>query len=106
MGMLTQEDLEQIGKLMDGRLEPIKQDIQGLKGDVSVLKEGVQGVKQDVQDLRDGQVRLEQKIDRVEHLVNQDVELLGEFIVKMSEYMDDYAARIKRLEDHTGLSYS
>ena len=31
---------------------------------------------------------------------------LGEFIVKITEYMDDHAARIKRLEDHTGLSHS
>ena len=55
MGMLTQEDLEQIGKLMDGRFEPIKQDMQSLK---------------------DGQARLEQRLDRVERNQAQDSETL------------------------------
>ncbi len=90
--MLTKEDLEQIGKLMGSKIAPIKQDMQGFKGDV-------QGLKQDVQDLKDGQARLDQ-------MVSQDVEILGEFIVKITEYMDDHAARIKRLEKHTGLSHS
>ena len=70
----------------------MKEDVKGLTEDRLVLKEDVQ--------------RLEQKIDRVEHVVNQDVEVLGEFIVKMSGYVDDYASRIKLLEDHTGLIHS
>jgi len=90
--MLTQEDLEQIGKVIDGRLEPIKQDIQGLK---------------------DGQVQLAQKVDRVEQKVDQleqmakdDGEVLGEISAKLMEVVDDHEARIKQLEKHTGLSHS
>ncbi len=76
--MLTEEDLEQIDKLMDGGLESIRQDIQGLK---------------------DGQVRLEQKMDK-------NLEVLAEFIQEISAEMDGHDTRIKRLEDHTGLSHS
>ncbi len=92
MGMLTQEDLEQIGKVMDGKLEPIKQDIQGLKGDV--------------QDLKDGQTALAQKVDHLEQMAKDDGEVLGEISAKLMEVVDDHEARIKQLEDHTGLSHS
>ena len=83
--MLTQEDLEQIAKVIDGRLEPIKQDMQGLK---------------------DGQARLEQKIDRVEQMSDEAGEVLGEISAKLMETVEDHAARIKRLEDHIDLSHS
>ena len=83
--MLTQEDLEQIANIIDGRLEPIKQDMQGLK---------------------DGQARLEQKIDRVEQMSDEAGEVLGEISAKLMETVEDHAARIKRLEDHIDLSHS
>ena len=83
--MLTQEDLEQIAKVIDGRLAPIKQDMQGLK---------------------DGQARLEQKIDRVEQMSDEAGEVLGEISAKLMETVEDHAARIKRLEDHIDLSHS
>jgi hypothetical protein len=83
--MLTNEDLEQIGKVIDGRLEPIKQDIQGLK---------------------DGQTRIEQRLDRVERNQAQDGEVLGEISAKLMETVEDHTARIKRLVDHTGLTHS
>ena len=83
--MLTQEDLEQIAKVIDGRLASIKQDMQGLK---------------------DGQARLEQKIDRVEQMSDEAGEVLGEISVKLMETVEDHAARIKRLEDHIDLSHS
>ena len=111
--MLTQEDLEQIGKLMDGRLEPIKQDIQGLKSDVSVLKEDVQGVKQDVQGLKDGQARIEQRLDHVdqkvdylERMAKDDGEILGDISARLNDVLTDHDVRIERLEKHTGLSHS
>ena len=85
MGMLTQEDLEQIGKLMDGRLEPIKQDMQSLK---------------------DRQARLEQRLDRVERNQAQDSETLGEISARINEVLADHDVRIERLEKHTGLSHS
>ena len=90
--MLTQEDLKQIGTVMDGKLEPIKQDIQSLKGDV--------------QDLKDGQMRLEQKVDHIEQMAKDDSEVLGEISAKLMEVVDDHEARIKQLEDQTGLSHS
>ena len=83
--MLTQEDLEQIGKLMDGRLEPIKQDMQSLK---------------------DRQARLEQRLDRVERNQAQDSETLGEISARINEVLANHDVRIERLEEHTGLSHS
>ncbi len=92
MGMLTQEDLEQIGKVMDGKLEPIKQDIQGLKGDV--------------QGLKDGQMRLEQKVDHLEQMTKDDGEVLGDISARLNDVLTDHDVRIERLEKHTGLSHS
>ncbi len=83
--MLMQDDLEQIGKVMDGKLGPIRQDLQSLK---------------------DGQARIEQRLDRVERNQAQDGEVLGEISARLMEVVDDHATRLKRLEDHTGLSHS
>ena len=84
--------MEQIGKVMDGKLEPIKQDIQGLKGDV--------------QDLKDGQMRLEQKVDHLEQMAKDDGEVLGNISARLNDVLTDHDVRIERLEKHTGLSHS
>ncbi len=108
--MLTKEDLEQLRAVVRDEVRsetaPIKRDIQHLNAAVWTEKEDVKSLTGDMLVLKEDVQRLEHKIDRIEHLVSQDVEILGEFIVKITEYMDDHAARIKRLEDHTGLSHS
>lgn len=45
---MTTQDLEQIGKLLDAKLEPLRQDVSTLKGDVSSVKENVSTLKQDL----------------------------------------------------------
>ena len=66
----------------------------------------MQGLKQDVQDLKDGQVRLEQRLDRVERNQAQDSETLGEISARINEVLADHDIRIDRLEKYTGLSHS
>ena len=63
-----------------------------MTGDLLVLKDDVQ--------------RLEQKIDRVEQMSDESGEVLGEISAKLMEVVDDHEARIKQLEDQTGLSHS
>ncbi len=76
--MLTREDLERIGKLLDGKLAPIEQRLD----------------------------RVEQKVDRLKQMTEQDGEVLGEISANLMAVVEDHIARIKRLEDHTGLSHS
>ncbi len=129
--MLTQEDLEQIGKLMDGRLEPIRQDIQGLKDGQTQLESNVRGemalMKRDIQDvkntvwmlksdvrrltgdvlvLKDDVQGLKDGQVRLEQKMDKNLEVLAEFIQEISAEMDGHDTRIKQLEDHTGLSHS
>lgn len=50
--MLTKQDLNAIGNLMENKLKPIRKDISGLKQDVSGLKQDVSGLKKDVSGLK------------------------------------------------------
>ena len=122
--MLTKEDLEQLRAVVRDEIRSetavmkrdvhglqtalwsVKEDVKRLTGDMLVLKEDVQGVKQDIQGLKDGQARLEEKVGRIEHNQAQDAEVLGEISGRLMEVVDDHAARLKHLEDHTGLSHS
>ena len=73
---MTHEDLEQIGKLIDERLEPIKKDM--------ATKQGV--------------VRLEQKIDK-------EAETMANFFQETWARMDGATARITRLEEAADLTH-
>ena len=48
---LTKEDLQAIGELIDGKLEPIKTDIAEMKADISGLKTDMAEVKEKVTEI-------------------------------------------------------
>ncbi len=63
-------------------------------------------LKEDVQRLERKIDRVDQKVDHLEQMAKDDGEVLGEISAKLMEVVDDHDVRIKRLEDHTGLSHS
>lgn len=46
--MLTKQDLNEIGNLMENKLKPVRKDISGLKQDVSGLKKDVKKLRSDL----------------------------------------------------------
>jgi len=72
---MTKEDLEQIGKLIDQKLEPIKHDM---------------ATKQDTQQLADQQSQL--------------TEDMADFFHKTWDKMDETNERVTTIEDYLGLS--
>ena len=64
---MTNEDMQQFSDLLeeklDQKLEPIKQDINGLKKGQAKLEKSVSNLEKDVSSLKQGQVRLEKKIE-------------------------------------------
>jgi len=93
--MLTQDDLQQIGKVIDARLdqklEPIKADLQGVKTEVH-------GIKADLQEVKQGLARVEKKLDKE---VTDISEKIHEIMVKL-DAVNDHEKRITRLEEHAG----
>ncbi len=47
---MTKEDLQQIGELIDSKLEPIKTDLTTLKQDLSTVKNDLHGLTVDMAD--------------------------------------------------------
>jgi DNA topoisomerase IA len=108
--MLTQEDLEQLRAVVRdevrGETAVMKRDVNKVQVAVLSVKEDVRRLTGDTLVLKEDIQRLEQKIDRIERNQAQDGEVLGEISAKLMEVVEDHEARIKRLEDPTGLSHS
>jgi len=70
--MLTKNDLNQIGKVIDGKLDekldqklkPIKKDLTSLKKDVKYLKKTVDII---VANYDEADVKLERRVRKIEH---------------------------------------
>lgn len=73
--MLTKSDLNQIGEVIDSRLDrkldsalsPIKKDLKSLKKDVKYLKKSVDLI---VKNYDEGDVKLDKRLKKVEHHLN------------------------------------
>ncbi|MBI4098167.1 MAG: hypothetical protein HY426_03950 [Candidatus Levybacteria bacterium] len=61
--MLTKTDLQQIGEVIDIKLEPVKKDLKVLKKDVNYLKKSVDLV---VKKYDEGDVALGKRVSRIE----------------------------------------
>lgn len=74
--MLTKNDLQQIGIVIDEKLKPVKRDITILTKDVSTLKKDVAQTRTDVKVLISyfdrEYVELRKRIDRIEEHLGLD----------------------------------
>jgi predicted nuclease with TOPRIM domain len=115
MGMLSTEDLKQIGDLMDEKLVDVldvvnkgfsgvqeqftvvRQDIADLKQDVSILKQDVSVLKQDVSELKQDVSVLKQDVTGIKAvMVTKDY--LDE---KLGQFEGRQVARDRKLEEKT-----
>lgn len=80
--MLTKTDLNQIGNVIDKRLEPIREDVLG-------LRQGVGDLQKDMKYLR-------KKVNRIDKTVSLTVKNYDEGDVKLER-------RIRRIEQHLAL---
>lgn len=68
--MLTKTDLNQIGNVVDGKLEPVKEDLKYLKKKVNRIDKTVEII---VKNYDEGDVKLARRIKRIEqHLALSD----------------------------------
>lgn len=76
--MLTKSDLNQIGNVIDNKLEPIKKDLTILKTDVTILNKDVKYLKKKVnridrtvslivKNYDEADVKLEKRVRKIEH---------------------------------------
>ncbi len=103
--MLTQEDLEQIGKVIDGRLEPIRQNIQGLNDGQKQLESNVRGelalMKRDVQDAKNTVWMLKSDVRRLTGdmlVLKEDVQDLKRDVQGLKQDVQDLKDGQVRLE--------
>jgi len=86
--------LNQIGNLIDDKLQPIREDLTGVKQDLSVVKKDLDGVKKQLN-------VVEMKVELVNKKVEQSQE---ETIGALSELINTgynlHEKRIKKIEDH------
>ena len=64
-GMLDKSDLQQIKKLLHEEVDPIKDNINLLKGDVSGLKDDMKSVKGDIGVLKDNSSKIRKDINTI-----------------------------------------
>lgn len=89
--MSDQELLSAISDIVEAKLEPIKQDIRGLREDVSVLKEKVGNLEEDVSILKE-------KVSNLE----EDVSILKEKVGGLEEKVGSLISRMDSLESRMG----
>ena len=70
--MLTKQDLNLIGNLLDSKLRTLKTDVSVLKTDVSVLKTDVSVLKTDVKDLQKNMSLVNKNLKKLTKTVEND----------------------------------
>ncbi len=93
--MLDQNDLKMIARVVSEVVEPIKQDVSGLKADVSVLKEDVSGLKQDVSQLKSDMAEQKQAISQLQ----DDMAEQKQAISQLRDDMAEQKQAISQLQD-------
>jgi predicted nucleic acid-binding Zn-ribbon protein len=102
--MLTKNDLQNVGKLIDAKDEPLKKDISMLKGDVSILKSDVSVLKKGVSGLK---TEISEVKKDVKTLKKDVSEIRGDIKTLIAYFDRDYVdlrRRVERIEDHLDLS--
>lgn len=61
--MLTKSDIEQIGSVIENKLEPVKKDLKSLKRKVNKIDKTLDVV---VKNYDEGDVRLERRVRKIE----------------------------------------
>lgn len=92
--MVNNELLLAISEMMDSKLEPIKVDIQELKGEIRVLKEDVQELKGEVQVLKEDVQELKEKV----YVLNTEVQGLNRRVQVLEENFQILGSRVQRIE--------
>lgn len=87
--MLTKEDLLAISELMN----PLREDIAGIKGDIVEMKGDIAGLKEDVAGLKVDVAGLKVDVARL----NDEVTGIKGEIVGIKERLDDNEAEIRRI---------
>ncbi len=97
--------LNQIGDLIDKKLEPIKQDLGIVKQNLSGVKEVLSGGKQEISAMKQQLDTVEMKVElvnkRVEKSQEETIDALSELI---HEGYNLHNKRIKKIEDQLNLS--
>ena len=83
---MDKELLEALGKILDEKLDPIKNDVQNIKNDVQNIKNDVQNIKNDVQ-----------KNSLLLEDINKKVEVIAEVQTAFKEQME----RVKDKDGNT-----
>ncbi len=108
MGMLTKNDLGQIGQLIRSEtrtivkeelkteLHPIKGDVRSLKEDMTVVKSDIKTLKEDVRGLKKDMKTVKSDIVKVRKDINMVISFFDRDYVNLRQ-------RVDRIEDHLGI---
>jgi len=83
---------------LDERLEPIKEDIKAMKGEIGEIKETM-ATKDDLAKIRD-EMATKKDLQQTEQRITAEINSTAKSTVK---YIISHDKRIERLEDHAGL---
>jgi exonuclease VII small subunit len=95
--MLTTQDLNSIGELIDEKIDPLKEDVSSLKQGQDSLKQGQDSLKKNVTQLKKGQRELEKGQKELKNDINTMAKFFDDDYIKLRR-------RVDRIENHLNLS--
>ena len=90
--MSDKELLSAISDIVEAKLEPVKQDIHGLKEEVGSLKEDVSGLKEEVGSLKEDVSGLKEEVGSLK----EDVSTLQKNVGSLTSRMDSLEKEVRR----------
>jgi hypothetical protein len=107
--MLTTEDLQKIGTLIDHSIAPMKSDVQHVKNDVQHVKNavthmstGIEALAAGQQDIREHMV-IKQDVERLDKGQKEIYTALQDVDAKLDKKTKSTERRMEALEEHAGI---
>lgn len=89
--MLTKTDLQQIGKVIDEKLDiklkPIKTDVGVLKQDLTGLTQGITNLQKDMKDVKKDLKYIKKSVNLVVKNYDEGDVMLGKRVTKIEEHL-------------------
>lgn len=80
--MLDEKDLQILGQLIDTKLDPLKRDLAGVKGDISGINETISDMKRDITGMSGDILRMSNRISAInlelENTISLQLNVLAE----------------------------
>ena len=102
--MLTKNDLKEIAKIIDNRIQPVEERVGGMEKAMSGVEERVGGMEKAMSGVEERMGGMEKELKGIKKKVHR-IDATTQVMARLFDSADvELHKRVKKIEDHLGLT--